>query len=71
MLVDETPKLPEGLLWALFVDNATGRLWLVNRDGERFSFDRSEAPHVAAALAEHCDDDEERAFVADEWGERW
>ena len=63
--------LPPGLLWGLFIENATGRLRLVNREGEQFAFDASEAPHIAAALAEHCDDNDERAFVAGEWGERW
>lgn len=62
-----TPTLPDGLIWGLFTHNETGRLHLVNRDGERFGFDPSEVPHLAAMLADHCRDNDERAFVRTAW----
>ena len=65
---DGGPRCPPGLRWALIETKATGELTLCNPAGQRFTFGPFEAPHIAAALASHCSDDSERAFVASEWG---
>lgn len=65
---DGGPQCPPHLLWALITTNATGELTLCNPAGQRFTFTPDDVPHIAAALAEHCADDSERAFVADQWG---
>lgn len=63
------PTHPPGLIWALWTNNDTGQVVLTNREGEVFHFDPAESPHIAVALAEHCDDNDERAFVRSSWGD--
>lgn len=50
-------------------NKATGRLVLLDGDGQRFEFDAEYAPHIAVMLAQECDDNAERAFVRSEWGD--
>lgn len=64
---DGGPQCPPGLRWALITTNATGELTFCNPAGQRFTFDPSDVPHLAAALADHCDDNPERSFVAGRW----
>ena len=63
------PDHPAHLIWALWTGNDTGRLVLTNREGEVFHFDPAEAPHIAAALADHCTDNGDRRFVRSEWAD--
>lgn len=61
------PACPEGLEQALFTDNETGEIWLVNREGDALRLPPAAVSWLAVTLADHCDDNSERAFVADCW----
>lgn len=60
------------ILWTVWTRQQDGQLVLVNggdpKSPNRLVISPEDAPHLAAALAEHCDDNEERAFVRSEWG---
>lgn len=60
-----------GMLWVMGRNTATGKLFLADKDGGRFDFDASEAASIAAALAEHVRNNDERAWVEGEWGPLW
>jgi hypothetical protein len=63
------PVHPPHLLYAVWTNNDTGDLVLTNQQGQVFDLGVTEAPHLAAMLAEHCTDNRERGFVRDTWGE--
>lgn len=72
---------PEGattvtsMRWTLWTRQEDGKIILVNgsdpRAQQRVELDPDDIPSLAVALANHCPDNDERAFVRDEWGEIW
>lgn len=58
-------------MWGIGRNRETGRVFIANDAGQRIDFDPEEVPHLAVGLAQECDDDDMREFVASEWGPRW
>lgn len=68
---DPPELVHSGVLWGLYEHVPTGELFLCDPGGGRFTFKPSEAAHIAAALADHCTDPDDREYVSDTWGELW
>lgn len=65
---DGGPQCPPAMKWALIESRQTGELTFCNPAGQRFTFEPTESAHLAVVLADHCDDNDERGFVAGTWG---
>lgn len=53
--------------WMLGMHLPTGNIYLALNNGQRVDFSPDDVAHIAAALAEVCDNEDDRAFVVDSW----
>jgi hypothetical protein len=57
--------------WVMGPEQSSGRVVILTSEGGRVSIPPECVGFLAASLAEYCRDNQERSFVADEWGPIW